>query len=133
MASVDVCLKLGADSNQPDMHGNTPLIYVIEGKAVSEEKQISMLKLLIGYGADVNKGTFKHNQTPVFFSVLWKRHKILKFLAKEPSVDRGHCLQITDPNSRSVEYHGKNAKEFAQMLNNSEAVRILEEHWPEQE
>jgi ankyrin repeat protein len=52
--TVDFLLKVGADPNQPDSRGETPLMWVIgfTKNDVGQETRMEMLKMLLSAGAD---------------------------------------------------------------------------------
>ena len=66
---IDKLLQKGADVNQANNAGHTPLHYVCE-RVFPDSNPIYIIGKLIGRGADVNAKTIPHNETPLAAAVM---------------------------------------------------------------
>jgi ankyrin repeat protein len=75
---IEKLLKAGADANQGNADGQTALLIV------SRTSNLSVAKLLIGHGANVNVTERWHDQTPLMWAAAEKQPTMVKLL-----LDRG--------------------------------------------
>ncbi len=94
VALVENALKRGADVNQPDADGLTPLML-----AAGSNSSVEVIKLLVGRGAAVNAQENKFGLTPLMFAATWNLPSVGAL------IELGAEVNQRDKNGCTAAYH----------------------------
>jgi ankyrin repeat protein len=78
--TVHFLLKKGADPNQPDWEGNTPLMWTIGQSSASRATKVEILKVLLQAKADPNKPSLGYRYTPLLHAARYGESEIVAVL-----------------------------------------------------
>ena len=109
---IRVLLEIGADPNEEDLKGNTPLLLATIGKRILGSHRVKIVKILLESGACPKK-TSKYGSTPLYYAAAGGDAAIIKLL-----IDAG-----ANPNCANV--LGETPLHLAAALGKANVVKIL--------
>ena len=121
LATVEYLLKIGANPNQPNQDGITPLHCVANTEDNDEEKRVCLAQILLAYGAQINArdNTSTTNggngNTPLHNVAYAGSAKFAQYL-----IDQGAGIEIKDQD-------GMTALHIASKIGNLQVVKVLVE------
>jgi hypothetical protein len=109
---VEMSIDEGADVNQRDMYGKTPLIWVTS-KSVTSDDDIDIIKILLDNGADVNHKDSFGGQTALMFASYKGDFEIVELL-----LNSGADASIKNKNNQT-------AMDFAEIEDHRVVIYLL--------